>query len=125
VFDTAIAASCPGKEYASKYRQLTFNLKKNVVLAARVLFGEVLPDALVRMTAEELADEELQRKRQEWMEKKARERQTDQEESTTDMFRCGRCGERRCTYFQKQTRSADEPMTTFVRCVKCGNRWKF
>jgi transcription elongation factor S-II len=26
---------------------------------------------------------------------------------------------------QMQTRSADEPMTTFVTCVNCGNKWKF
>ena len=26
--------------------------------------------------------------------------------------------------FQVQTRSADEPMTTFVFCNECGNRWK-
>lgn len=26
--------------------------------------------------------------------------------------------------FQVQTRSADEPMTTFVFCNQCGNRWK-
>lgn len=25
---------------------------------------------------------------------------------------------------QLQTRSADEPMTTFVLCNECGNRWK-
>jgi transcription elongation factor S-II len=24
-----------------------------------------------------------------------------------------------------QTRSADEPMTTFVSCLECYNRWKF
>jgi transcription elongation factor S-II len=43
----------------------------------------------------------------------------------TEQFRCGRCKERKCTYFQLQTRSADEPMTTFVTCANCGNRWKF
>ena len=30
----------------------------------------------------------------------------------------------KCTYYQLQTRSADEPMTTFVTCINCGNRWK-
>lgn len=42
----------------------------------------------------------------------------------TEMFRCGKCKQRKCTYYQMQTRSADEPMTTFVTCVNCGNRWK-
>lgn len=27
--------------------------------------------------------------------------------------------------FQKQTRSSDEPMTTFCHCLDCGFRWKF
>lgn len=31
----------------------------------------------------------------------------------------------KCTYYQLQTRSADEPMTTFVTCITCGTRWKF
>ena len=31
----------------------------------------------------------------------------------TDEFLCMKCWKRECTYFQKQTRSADEPMTTF------------
>jgi transcription elongation factor S-II len=44
--------------------------------------------------------------------------------TVTDAFRCGKCRERQCSYYQMQTRSADEPMTTFVRCVKCGNRWR-
>ena len=42
----------------------------------------------------------------------------------TDIFRCGRCRKNNCVYFQMQTRSADEPMTTFVTCIDCGNRWK-
>jgi len=40
------------------------------------------------------------------------------------MFRCGKCGQRKCAYYQLQTRSADEPMTTFITCIPCGNRWK-
>ena len=45
-------------------------------------------------------------------------------EIATDIYRCGKCKERKCTYYQLQTRSADEPMTTFVTCINCGNRWK-
>ena len=43
----------------------------------------------------------------------------------TDLLKCGKCNKRNCTYNQIQTRSADEPMTTFVLCNECGNRWKF
>ena len=45
--------------------------------------------------------------------------------AATDEFKCYRCKKRKCTYYQLQTRSADEPMTTFVTCLNCGNRWKF
>ena len=42
----------------------------------------------------------------------------------TDEFKCFKCMKRKCTYYQLQTRSADEPMTTFVSCLNCGNNWK-
>jgi DNA-directed RNA polymerase subunit M/transcription elongation factor TFIIS len=32
-------------------------------------------------------------------------------QAETDQFRCGKCGKRKATYYQMQTRSADEPMT--------------
>jgi transcription elongation factor S-II len=41
------------------------------------------------------------------------------------MFKCGKCKTNKTTYYQLQTRSADEPLTTFVSCVNCGNKWKF
>lgn len=42
----------------------------------------------------------------------------------TDMFKCSRCGKRQCTYYEMQTRSADEPMTQFIRCLNCGKQWR-
>ena len=45
-------------------------------------------------------------------------------EAATDTFTCRKCKSKKCTYYQMQTRSADEPMTTFVTCIDCGNRWK-
>ena len=41
------------------------------------------------------------------------------------MFKCGKCKTYKTTYYQMQTRSADEPMTTFVTCLNCNNRFKF
>ncbi len=45
-------------------------------------------------------------------------------ETVSSMFTCGRCKKKECSYYQLQTRSADEPMTTFVTCTNCGKRWK-
>ena len=39
-------------------------------------------------------------------------------------FKCSKCRQNNCVYFQMQTRSADEPMTTFITCLNCSNRWK-
>ena len=44
--------------------------------------------------------------------------------ASTDTFTCGKCKSNECTYYQMQTRSADEPMTTFVTCLNCQKRWK-
>lgn len=42
----------------------------------------------------------------------------------TDQWQCKRCGKRECTYYELQTRSADEPMTIFIQCVNCGKHWR-
>ena len=43
----------------------------------------------------------------------------------TSEYKCGRCKEKNCTYYQLQVRCSDEPMTTFINCLNCGNRWSF
>ena len=48
----------------------------------------------------------------------------DTQESMTDQFKCGRCKQRKCTYYELQTRSADEGMTIFITCLNCGWRWR-
>ena len=47
-------------------------------------------------------------------------------EASTDMFTCPKstCKSKRCTYYQMQTRSADEPMTIFITCLDCGKNFK-
>ncbi len=56
-----------------------------------------------------------------WVEviKRQKTREMDTEPITTDIYKCYKCGERKCTITQLQTRSADEPITTFVTCVVC------
>lgn len=40
------------------------------------------------------------------------------------LFQCRKCKKRKTTYYSVQTRSADEPMTNFITCLTCGNKWK-
>ena len=44
--------------------------------------------------------------------------------ATSNRFKCRKCGKRECSYYQLQTRSADEPMTNFITCLNCGSNWK-
>ncbi|GHP06944.1 hypothetical protein PPROV_000568800 [Pycnococcus provasolii] len=116
------------KEYKAKIRSLVFNLqdKKNPDLRRRVLVGDVAPEKLAHMSADELASDALRQEKD-----KMRDHALFESErgalnvATTDAFKCGKCGKRKCAYTQAQTRSADEPMTTFVTCMNCNNRWKF
>jgi DNA-directed RNA polymerase subunit M/transcription elongation factor TFIIS len=45
-------------------------------------------------------------------------------EASSDSFVCRKCRKNKTTHYQLQTRSADEPMTTFVTCLTCDARWK-
>jgi transcription elongation factor S-II len=45
-------------------------------------------------------------------------------EGGSDMFKCKRCGKSKTKYWEMQTRSADEPMTIFIRCLYCSKEWR-
>lgn len=84
------------------------------------------------MTAEEFANTtEMDRHPERWGDllKQVAERDkalhSKKRTANTQMF-CGGCKKKtNCDYYQMQTRSADEPMTTFVTCLDCDKRWKF
>ncbi|GMH05010.1 hypothetical protein Nepgr_006850 [Nepenthes gracilis] len=111
-----------------KYRSTIFNLKdpKNPDFRRKVLLGQFRPEKIVTLTPEEMASDQRRAENQQIKDKALFECQRGgPPKATTDQFKCGRCGQRKCTYYQLQTRSADEPMTTFVTCVNCNNHWKF
>ncbi|OMH80816.1 Transcription elongation factor S-II [Zancudomyces culisetae] len=92
--------------------------KKNPALRENILCGDLSTDRFVNMTTQEMASEE--RKLADIQinsENMFRARGATPKEAETDQFKCGKCKKRRTTYFQMQTRSADEPMTTFVTCL--------
>ena len=114
--------------YKSKMRSLYQNLKNksNPQLRIRVLSGEVSAARLVVMTHDELKSAERKKEDEAIMKENMRTAMTAQEEKAiSTQLRCNRCGERKVSYTQAQTRSADEPMTTFCECTVCGNKWKF
>ena len=78
------------------------------------------------MTSEEMASDEVKKQREAFIKQGIDDAQLAKVEGTksSDM-KCGKCGKRNCTYNQLQTRSADEPMTTFVMCNECGNRYTY
>jgi len=112
----------------AKYRSIMFNLRadNNTDFRRRVLIGQVRPERLPDISAQEMASDARKQENEQIKEKALLEcERGGAPKATTDQFKCGRCGQRKTTYYQLQTRSADEPMTTFVTCVNCNNHWKF
>ncbi|KAF2736668.1 transcription elongation factor S-II [Polyplosphaeria fusca] len=115
-------------QYRQKMRSLFQNLKNksNPNLRKRVLSGEFPPKRFVSMTHDELKSAE-RRAEDERLEKENMNQAmvAQVEKSISTEFQCGKCKKKMVSYSQAQTRSADEPMTTFCECMNCGNRWKF
>ena len=113
--------------YRSKLRTLFTCLKRkdNAKLRRRVLTSAIPADRFVVMTEKELASDEKRAKDEELKKENLLNSQVPVgEKSVSDALKCGKCGQRKVSYTQAQTRSADEPMTTFCECTVCGNRWK-
>lgn len=115
-------------KYKNRVRSRVANLKdaKNPTLRSNFLCGAVTAQQLAKMTPEEMASDEMKKIREKFVKEAINDAQLATVQGTkTDLLKCGKCKKRNCTYNQLQTRSSDEPMTTFVMCNECGNRWKF
>jgi DNA-directed RNA polymerase subunit M/transcription elongation factor TFIIS len=120
------------KDYYAQIRSLRFNLTdpKNPDFRRKCLTGYFGDERWAKLRAEDMASVA-------WNEQREKMRIAALEECQSDwlmrhggvqasgMFQCGKCKGSKTTYFQMQTRSADEPMTTFVTCLTCKNKWKF
>jgi len=108
--------------YLDHLRSIYINLK-NDKLIEQVVNGEIKSHTIAFMTHHEMQPER-------WAEmirlKSIRDKSKFEInlEACTDTFTCRKCKSKKCSYYQMQTRSADEPMTTFVGCLECGCRWK-
>jgi transcription elongation factor S-II len=110
------------KNFSKVYSNVATN-KNAAFVMKKLKYGYWEPENIISMSHEELypdmwEDFIIKNK------KKMDLLSLDNKQQGSNMFRCGRCKKNNCTYFQLQTRSADEPMTTFVTCIDCGQRWK-
>jgi transcription elongation factor S-II len=107
--------------YIERSRTIFMNFSREI--AEQILSGELLPQKYVFMTHQEMNIER-------WKELIDRKKKRDESkyakniEASTDMFTCKKCRSKKCTYYELQTRSADEPATIFVTCLDCGKNWK-
>jgi len=115
--------------YVMKLTQIYSNIKKGSYIDNNFLNKEVQKkgfdtDKLPTMSPIELFPDK-------WQDLLNRKHKLDEinytadEQVITDQYLCTRCQTRKCTYYQRQMRSADEPATYFVTCTNCGNSWKF
>jgi transcription elongation factor S-II len=108
--------------YLDRMRSVYLNLK-NPDLLQRIQSGETPAQTIAFMTHQEFNPvrwrELIDRKK-----KRDASKCTNNIEASTDMFTCKKCKSKKCTYYELQTRSADEPATVFVTCLDCGKNWK-
>ncbi len=114
--------------YIQRQRRLFSNLHpsspvNNIHLLERVKRQEITMAELARFSDIELfptnwakLQEQQQVREHKWLEGNT--------SMKSDKFVCSRCHKRECSYYELQTRSADEPMTVFITCLNCNKKWR-
>jgi transcription elongation factor S-II len=114
--------------YKSRLRVILGNLRdtQNPDINQRLYFGELEPEIMASMSEFDMASQEMKTSRANDVKELIEARKTDLSVGTvgTDMFQCPKCKARKANYYQRQTRSADEPMTIFLTCLMCRHRWR-
>lgn len=107
--------------YIDRLRTIYTNLNDTIV--EQVTSGAIKPHVVAFMTHQELNPDKWSALIDAKSKRDANKFETNIA-AATDTFTCRKCKGNQCTYYQMQTRSADEPMTCYVSCCNCGNRWK-
>ena len=108
--------------YKNRLRSIYLNMK-NAEFLDKIKTKQITTTQLCKMTHQEMRPEKW-RKLIDAKIKRDKNMTSVNMSAATDEFKCYKCKKNKCTYYQLQTRSADEPITTFITCLVCGNRWK-
>jgi transcription elongation factor S-II len=108
--------------YIDRLRSIYLNIK-NPELLEKIKSGELTPQTVAFMTHQELQPEHWKTLIEQKIKRDA-SKFTTNIQASTDMFTCRKCKSKRCTYYELQTRSADEPATIFITCLDCGKQSK-
>ena len=114
--------------YISRIRSIYSNIKedsylKNKNFKKKILNDEIDLTMIANLSKYDIFPENWKDLIEEKM-KKDKLKYELKPEAMTDIFKCHKCSGRSCTYYEVQTRSADEPMTQFITCLDCNNHWK-
>jgi len=108
--------------YVDKLRSIYINLRQEEFLQ-QIQKGEILPQQVAFMTHQEM-NPHIWKVHIEKKMKRDASKYNDNMQASTNMYTCKKCKSQRCTYYEMQTRSADEPATIFVTCLDCGKNWR-
>ena len=107
--------------YLDHLRSVYCNLKPSII--EKIKNGELLSQQVPFMTHQELQPDKWSKLIEQKI-KRDKNKFENNVEASTDTFTCRKCKSNKCSYYALQTRSADEPMTIYVTCLSCDNRWK-
>ncbi len=112
--------------YKHKFLSLQSSLKENPDLITQLVEKKLSSNDIINMRPEDVCPNGRYAKAAEMkIHKEMRKEYMSREiKNQEGFFTCGRCRSKKTTYYQLQTRSADEPMTTFVSCLNCDRNWK-
>ena len=113
--------------YTNRVLEILHNLKENEEFKNNIVEGIIQPEELSTMDVIKMVSKEKKEKIDETIKNQVSSIQSDWDlkhtKVTEGVYKC-KCGSNKTTQSEMQTRSADEPMTLFITCVVCGNRWK-
>lgn len=110
--------------YTTRVLGLEFNLKNAPGLRDRVMDRSLGVKRFVNMTPQEMYPEQWEQAYQKVAVRQLRRESDGAEDAPDGAYTCRRCKSKKTVYTAVQIRSADEPMTIFVTCLKCGKNWK-